>query len=88
MANNELHVTYGEVLRIDEFRLFCLENNIADGVVYEDGTPYPMNEYAVWINQKCPKSLEDNSRIISKILSAQVQKRKAEKEKKLLDETE
>lgn len=75
----EIHVTYGENIKIQEFRLHCLVNGIEDGVVYEDRIPYPLNRYAVWIGKTEPRSIRDEGDIINQIIKEQIKKRKAER---------
>jgi hypothetical protein len=74
---NELHIKFGEELKIQAFRLHCLENGISDGVVYEDGVAFPMNEYANF-GKHYPETLNENVRLIGAIIKLQSAKRKRE----------
>jgi hypothetical protein len=76
--SNELHVKFGEELKIQAFRLHCLENGICDGVVYEDGTAFHLNEYANFTYGAVPETLNENIRMIGAIIKLQSAKRKRE----------
>lgn len=77
--SNELHISYGEELKIQQFRLNCLKQGIVDGIVWEEGIPYYLNEYAVFTGGE-PKTLVDNGRMISEIVKLQIKKRKESRE--------
>jgi hypothetical protein len=77
MKTYALNCTYGEVLKILDFRLECILNGYV-GTVIEDGVEYPMNEYAVFTGKE-PRTVEHEGRYTALIINAQIKKRKHER---------
>jgi hypothetical protein len=72
---SELHVDYGEIIKIYEFRIACIDND-TEGVIYEDGVAYPVDRNGRFKDNIFPKGFDTIDNLLGILLHKQFEKRK------------